>query len=147
MAKKDIGVPLIDNFLLNLKFFNGTIGRIMGIYGGIEPPEPMMKVSLYGTKMNVLAEYSDNKGGKVTMVWDKIEYRPVSEMLFPPKLGVDVYGHPKTVLRYMEHFQDCIENDKDPVPGVVDGAKTISAGHAAMRSIEEGKPIKVLNEF
>ena len=42
-----------------MKFVNGTIGRIMGIYGVIEPPEPMMKVSLYGTKMNVLAEYSD----------------------------------------------------------------------------------------
>ena len=141
------GYTIIDNFLLNLKFVSGTIGRIMGIYGVIEPPEPMMKVSLYGTKMNVLAEYSDNKGGKVTVVWDKIEYRPESIMLFPPELGVDVYGHTKTVLRYMEHFQDCIENDKDPVPGVVDGAKTISAGHAAMRSIEEGKPIKVLNEF
>ncbi len=68
--------------------------------------------------MNVLAEYNDNKGGKVTVIWDKIEYRPESVMLFPPELGVDVYGHTKTVLRYMEHFQDCIENDKDPVPGV-----------------------------
>jgi predicted dehydrogenase len=138
---------LMDNFTLNVKFANGTIGRILGLYGVIEPPEPMMKMSLYGTKMNVCSEYSDNKGGKVSVVWDKVEYRPVSEMEFPPELGVDVYGHTTTVLRYMKHFQECIEKDLEPVPSVIDGAKTISTGHAAYQSIKDGKPVKVLNEF
>ncbi len=139
--------PLMDNFTLNVKFASGTIGRILGLYGVVEPPEPMMKLSLYGDKMNVVAEYSDNKGGQVSVVWDKVEYRPVSKMEFPAELGVDVYGHTKTALRYMKHFEDCLINDREPVPNVVDGAKTISVGHAAYQSISEGKPVKVLNEF
>jgi predicted dehydrogenase len=139
--------PLRDNFCLNVKFTTGTIGRILGLYGVIEPAEPMMKLSLYGEKMNVVAEYTDNKGGKVTVVWDKVEYRPASTMEFPVEFGVDVYGHTKTVMRYMDHFEDCILNDKEPVPSVVDGAKTISVGHAAYESIEQGSSVKVFNDF
>ncbi len=139
--------PLMDNFTLNVKFTNGTIGRILGLYGVIEPPEPMMKLALYGDKMNVVATYSDNKGGELSVVYDKIEYRPVSTMCFPPELGVDVYGHTKTVLRYMKHFEECIVNDLEPVSSVIDGAKTISTGHAAWKSIESERSEKVLNEF
>jgi predicted dehydrogenase len=139
--------PLMDNFALNLRFASGAIGRILGLYGVVEPPDPMMKLSLYGDKMNVVAEYSDNKGGQVSVVWDKVEYQPVSRMEFPAELGVDVYGHTKTVLRYMKHFEDCLVNDGEPVPNVIDGAKTISVGHAAYQSIREGRPVKVLNEF
>jgi predicted dehydrogenase len=139
--------PLMDNFSLNVKFSNGTIGRILGLYGVVEPAEPMMKLSLYGDTMNVVAEYTDNKGGKVAVVWDKVEYRPASTMEFPIELGVDVYGHTKTVLRYMKHFEDCLLNDREPVPNVVDGAKTISVGHAAYESIETGKPARVFNEY
>lgn len=139
--------PLMDNFTLNLRFANGAIGHILGLYGVVEPPEPMMKLSLYGDKMNVVAEYSDNKGGQVSIVWDKVEYQPVSKMEFPAELGVDVYGHTKTVLRYMKHFEDCLIGDGEPVPNVIDGAKTISVGHAAYQSIREGRPVKVLNEF
>jgi predicted dehydrogenase len=107
----------------------------------------MMKLSLYGDKMNVKAEYTDNRGGKVTVVGDKVEYRPESTMEFPIELGVDVYGHTKTVLRYMSHFQDCLLNDREPVPNVVDGAKTISVGHAAYQSIEQGGSVKVFNDY
>ncbi len=139
--------PLMDNFTLNVKFRNGTIGRILGLYGVLEPAEPMMKLSLYGERMNVVAEYTDNKGGKVKVVWDKVEYRPEAVMEFPKELGVDVYGHTKTVLRYMKHFEECLASGKQPVPGVVDGAKTIAVGHAAYQSIREGKPVKVFNEF
>jgi predicted dehydrogenase len=137
----------MDNFTLNVKFKNGTIGRILGLYGVVEPAEPMMKLSLYGEKMNVVSEYTDNKGGKVKVVWDKVEYRPEAVMEFPKELGVDVYGHTKTVLRYMKHFEECLAANREPVPSVVDGAKTIAVGHAAYQSIREGRPVKVFNEF
>lgn len=55
--------PLMDNFTLNLKFANGALGRVLGLYGVVEPSEPMMKVVLYGTKMTVTATFSDNLGG------------------------------------------------------------------------------------
>ena len=130
-----------------MKFVDGTIARVLGIYGVIEPPEPMMKVSIYGSKMNLLATYSDNMGGELQMIWDDIEYQPTSVMKFPAEHGIDVYGHTKAILRYMKHLQDCILEGVEPSPGVVDGAKTISAGHAAAQSIREGGVVKVFNDL
>jgi predicted dehydrogenase len=51
------------------------------------------------------------------------------------------------VLRYMKHFEECLAKDREPVPSVIDGAKTIAVGHAAYQSIREGKAVKVFNEF
>jgi predicted dehydrogenase len=139
--------PLKDNFVLNVRFKNGAIGRILGLYGVIEPAEPMMKLSLYGTKMNVVATYSDNLGGQVKTIWDKIDFKPTSTMTFPVERGLDVYGHTNAMVRYMKHLEDCILNNKEPSPSVLDGAKTISAGAAAWQSIKEGTVVKVFNEF
>lgn len=139
--------PLMDNFSLNVKFRNGTIGRVLGLYGVIEPSEPMMKLVLYGTKMTVTATFSDNLGGQLKLVWDKIEYRPTSTMTFPAEHGIDVYGHTKSILRYMAHLEDCIVQDREPSPSVLDGAKTVSAGAAAWQSIHEDRVVKVFNEF
>jgi predicted dehydrogenase len=138
---------LMDNFCLNVKFARGVIGRILGIYGVIEPPEPMMKLSLYGSKMNVQSTFSDNLGGQVKVVWDKVEYRPTATMTFPAEHGIDVYGHTKTMMRYCKHMEECLEADREPSPSVVDGAKTVSAGAAAWTSIAEGRVVKVFNEF
>ena len=138
---------LMDNFCLNVKFKSGVIGRILGIYGVIEPPEPMMKLSLYGSKMNVLSTFSDNLGGQVKLVWDKVEYRPTAAMDFPAEHGIDVYGHTKSILRYCKHFEECLEAEREPSPSAVDGAKTVSAGDAAWTSIKEGRVVKVFNEF
>ena len=139
--------PLMDNFTLNARFRGGAIGRILGLYGVVEPAEPMMKLALYGTKMNVTATFTDNLGGQLKTVWDKIEYRPTSTMTFPPERGIDVYGHTRSILRYMAHLEDCIVNDREPSPSVLDGAKTISAGAAALESIRDGRVVKVFNEF
>ena len=138
---------LMDNFCLNVKFKNGVIGRVLGIYGVIEPTEPMMKLSLYGSIMNVLSTFSDNLGGQLKVVWDKVEYRPTATMDFPAEHGIDVYGHTKSILRYCKHFEECLETDREPSPSVVDGAKTVSAGDAAWTSIKEGRVVKVFNEF
>ena len=81
------------------------------------------------------------------MVWDKVEYRPVSTMTFPAEHGIDVYGHTKTMMRYCKHMEECLSSDREPSPGVVDGAKTVSAGDAAWTSIKEGRVVKVFNEF
>jgi predicted dehydrogenase len=139
--------PLMDNFTLNVKFKSGVIGRVLGLYGVVEPSEPMMKLVLYGTKMTVTATFSDNLGGQLKTVWDKIEYKPTSTMTFPPERGIDVYGHTKSILRYMANLEGCIVNNTEPSPGVLDGAKTISAGAAAWQSIKEGRVVKVFNEF
>jgi len=138
---------LMDNFTLNLRFADGTIGRALGLYGVVEPSEPMMKLILYGTKMTITATYADNVGGQLKLAWDKVEYRPTATMPFPPERGLDVYGHTKSILRYMAHLEDCIINDREPSPSVYDGAKTVSAGAAAWQSIKEDRVIQVFNGF
>src|SRR5439155_22741524 len=42
--------PLPDNFLLSLEFENGVIARVLGSYGVVHPPMPMMGLGLYGDK-------------------------------------------------------------------------------------------------
>jgi len=47
----------------------------------------------------------------------------------------------------MRHFQQCLDQDLDPSPNVVDGAKSIAVGVAAWESILTGKSVKVYNDF
>jgi hypothetical protein len=47
----------------------------------------------------------------------------------------------------MRHFQDCLDNDREPFPGVVESAKSAAVGIAAWESIKTGQVVKVVNEF
>ena len=58
-----------------------------------------------------------------------------------------MYGHGQTVIRYMQHFQQCLDQDLEPSPGVVDGAKSVAVGVAAWESIRTGQPVEVFNDF
>ena len=68
-------------------------------------------------------------------------------MTGPPETDTSVYGHGQTVIRYMQHFQQCLDQDLEPSPNVVDGAKSIAVGAAAWESILTGKSVKVYNDF
>ena len=138
--------PVEANFILNLKFKNGVIARILGAYDIVHPPMPMMGVSIFGTKGSAIGDFSDKLGGRVKVVFDKFDYKNESESIFPPETE-GAYGHGMTVVRYLGHFEDCLENDLTPVPDVKEGAKSISVCSAAWESIKTGKPVKVFNEF
>jgi predicted dehydrogenase len=107
----------------------------------------MMQVTLYGTKGTMYGDFTDNKGGKVKMVLDKMAAKEPLEMTCPPEVDTSVYGHGQTVIRYMRHFQQCLEDNLEPSPNVVDGAKSIAVGVAAWESIHTGQPVKVWNRF
>ena len=62
---------------------------------------------------------------------------------FEPEMDRSVYGHGATVKRHMRHFQDCIDNESEPSPSVIDGAKAC----AAWASAEFGTVEKVFNDF
>ncbi len=47
----------------------------------------------------------------------------------------------------MRHFQDCLDNDLEPSPSVLDGARAAAVASAAWESAETGLPAKVFNEF
>lgn len=138
--------PLMDNFLLNLKFKNGTIARVLGAYGVVHPPLSMMGLRLYGTKGSLSADFTDQQGGPVKLVLDKVPTHPVAVMDFPPELE-GAYGHGPNVLRYMRHFEECLTEGKEPSPNALDGAKSIAVCSAAWESIHTGQVVKVRNEF
>ena len=139
--------PIKNNFFLNLKFNNGVIARAMGLYDVVHPPMPMMQVSIYGSKGTMIGDFTDNKGGQVKLMFDKMSAREPFEMTCPPETDTSVYGHGQTVIRYMRHFQECLEKNLEPSPNVIDGAKSIAVGVAAWESIETGNPVKVFNAF
>lgn len=135
-----------NNFMLNLRFQNGVPARVLGAYGIVEPPMPMMGVSIYGTKGSAKGEFSDFLGGKVSAVFDKYEIKSPFEAIYPPeKQGA--FGHGQTVLRYLEHFADCLKYDLEPVPGIREGAKSIAVCEAAYESLRTGKAVAVENDF
>ena len=138
--------PIAENFLINLKFTNGKIGRILAAYGLVHPPMPMMGLGLYGTKASLISDYTDLKGGHIKVVFDKMAGLPVAEMAFPPVLE-GAYGHGMAVKQYMAHFEDCIVNDKQPSPDCRDGARSIATGIAGWESVRTGLPVKVRNTF
>ena len=47
----------------------------------------------------------------------------------------------------MRHLQDCIDNDSEPSPNVIDGAKACAVASAAWASSESGAVEKVTNDF
>jgi predicted dehydrogenase len=81
------------------------------------------------------------------MVLDGVPGQKAWRAEFEAERDMSAYGHGATVIRYMRHFQDCLDNDKEPSPGVLDGAKSVAAGVAAWESVRTGQAVKVFNDF
>ena len=141
------GYPFENNFFLNLKFTSGVIGRVSGLYGIVHPPTPMMQLGIYGTKGSLQHEYTDNEPGQIRVVLDGVPGQKTWTADFEAERDISAYGHGATVIRYMRHFQDCLDNDKEPSPNVLDGAKSVAAGVAAWESVRTGQSVKVFNDF
>jgi predicted dehydrogenase len=139
-------VTVKQNFLLNVRFANGVIGRVLGAYDIVHPPIPMMEIRIYGTRATIFADYTDRKGGRVQIVYDNFEGQPTGRFGFPAET-LGAYGHGETVLRYMKHFQRCLAENLEPSPGVRDGAKSVATCAAAWESIATGLVAKVRNDF
>jgi len=134
--------PIEDNFLLNLKFKNGVIARVLGAYGTVQPPWPMMGLTIYGTKATAMATFEDFQPSQVRIVFDKLEGNQPAVIDYPADME-GAYGQGQAVRRYMAHFEDCIVNDKKPSEDAREGIKTIAALDAAWKSVKTGKPQKV----
>jgi predicted dehydrogenase len=138
--------PLPDNFLLNLEFERGPIARVLGAYGVVHPPLPMMGLGLYGDRGSLWADFTDQRGGRVQYVLDKVETLPVATMTFEPERE-GAYGHGQTVMRYLQHFEACLQSGGEPSPGVRDGARSVATCAAAWASIRTGKAVTVAADF
>ncbi len=139
--------PLEDTYLLNIKFASGKLARVLGAYGIVEPPIPMMGLNIYGTKGSAVADFHDFKATRMRVALNKLETRPVLAMDVPPDMK-GAYGQGEAVRRYMRDFEACLlEGRKSPIDAR-EGAKTIAILSAAWESIRSGgKPVKVQREF
>lgn len=135
--------PFEDNYLLNLRFESGVIGQGVGLYGIVHPPMPMMQVALFGTGGTAISDFTDNEPGTLRVTLDALPLHEPLTMHFPPEKDTSVYGHGQTVIRYMRHFQQCLDEDREPSPNVLDGAKAVAVGAAAWESIRSGKAVAV----
>jgi len=135
--------PMEDNYLLNLRFESGVIGQGVGLYGLVHPPMPMMQVSLFGTGGSAISDFTDNEPGTLRVTLDALPVHEPLVMQFPPEKDTSIYGHGQTVIRYMRHFQHCLDEDLEPSPNVVEGAKAVAVGAAAWESVRSGKAVPV----
>jgi len=122
---------LEDDFLINLKFTSGKIARVLAAFGLVEPPMPMLGLSLYGTKASVVNEkiMTDGIPGE-----DTIALTPDA-------------GHAGEVIAYLTHFEECILQGAAPLVDHRDGARVVATCAACWESIRTGQPAKVRNEF
>jgi predicted dehydrogenase len=139
--------PLEDTYLLNIKFASGKLARVLGAYGIVEPPMPMMGLNIYGTKGSAVADFHDFKATQARVVFDKIDTRPVLRMDVPPD-NKGAYGQGDAVRRYMANFEACLNGTEPSAIDAREGSKTIAILSAAWESIRSGgKPVKVLRDF
>ena len=139
--------PFQNNFFLNIEFTSGVIGRVSGLYGIVHPPTPTMQYGIYGTKGSLQGEYTDNEPGEIRVVLDEKIEEGVETTIFDAERDLSSYGHGATVIRYMRHFQHCLDNEEEPSPGVLDGAKSVAAGVAAWESVRTGNAVDVFSDF
>lgn len=124
-----------NNFVVNLKFKNGVIGRVLGLYGVVHPPLPMAGFGICCTKGAVF-------GRKYSL--DTPDGVAQHDLEVPQ----DEYaGHGGEVVRYMRHFEDCILNDRQPMVDAVQGARTTAVSYAGLESIETGRSVKARTDF
>ncbi len=138
--------PIEDNFLLNVKFKSGLIARVIGAYGVIQPPMPMMGLTIYGTKGTATATFEDFLPSQLRFVLDKFLRNEPAIIDYPADM-TGAYGQGDAVRRYMAHFEDCIVNDKPTLEDAREGTKTIAALSAAWESARTGKSVTVKYEI
>ena len=136
--------PIADNFFINMIFTSGVMGRVSGLYGVVHPPVPMNQIGLYGTRGSLIAEYGPSQ---MRVVFEKLAGHRPFVSLFAPEPESSVHWYGPNIIRYMRHFQDCLDNGRDPFPDVVESAKSAAVGIAAWESIKTGQVAKVINDF
>jgi len=135
--------PYEDVYLINLRFENGATARVLGAYGLVHPPMPMMGLGLYGTRASLMADFTDQEAGHLKVNFDAAAGRPSLAITNEPEME-GALGHAAGVLRYLKHFEDCLFNGAIPSPGVRDGAGSVAACAAAWESIRTGKAVRPL---
>jgi predicted dehydrogenase len=139
--------PLEDTYLINIKFASGKLARVLGAYGIVEPPMPMMGLNIYGTKGTAVADFHDFCPTRMRVTLDKLDKRPALTMDVPADTK-GAYGQGDAMRRYMRNFEESITHGTPSAIDAREGTKTIAILSAAWESIRSGgKPVKVFRNF
>jgi len=118
--------PFPDCEVAILKFDNEAIGKYLGNFACQRPS--FRNLMLYGTRATYL-----NGVEKDIIYFD-------SELNHHIDINIPYAGHPFEPM--IDHFTDCLLNDKDVLINVYDGANTVSVALAGDESLIKGKAIK-----
>jgi len=113
-----------DMWILNLQFANDVIGHVT-VSAGCQRPYGL-DLEVWGTKGTLVG---DNTSPSAQMSLRQVDRYRWMEL---PKESMA-----KALASEMEHFVDCIVNDKTPLIDGVDGAKTVATAWAALVSMGE----------
>jgi predicted dehydrogenase len=127
--------PLPDNYISILKFANGCLGKVWETSGIRRWPEHVVNFNAYGSEGTVQTNTLEMQA----KAWLNLGIAGQSDALTIP--FVATIGHP--VRDELQHFVDCIREDRTPLVDVVEGAKTVATLVAGLRSAESGRPEKV----
>jgi predicted dehydrogenase len=129
--------PQEDNFVINMRFSSGRIGRVATYCGVVHPPGLLMNgLGLFGTRGTII-------DGRVRIEPEGDVPAREYEITFPE----NQQGHSTEMLVMMRHMADCVINGTKPWVGVREGARVVATGLACWESLRTGKPAKVRNDF
>jgi predicted dehydrogenase len=121
---------LDTNYLVNIRFENGAIGRVIGLYDFIHPEGmPYIELTVSGSEA---ASHED----QITWHGDHTDRRvePIGEAIDERHEGVDYSGHRGEVAEYLVHFEQCLRSSTEPSPGALEATQVISTLDAVRRS-------------
>ena len=127
--------PLPDNYIGILRFKNGCLGKVWETSGIRRWPEHVVNFNAYGSEGTVMSNTLEMQA----KAWLNMGIVGQSDATIIP--FVATIGHP--VRDELQHFVDCIREDRTPIVDVVEGARTVATLVAGLRSQESGRPEKV----
>jgi UDP-N-acetylglucosamine 3-dehydrogenase len=114
------------SIIATFRFKNGAIGKVTTLYGNVSPRPFGFNLSVYGTKGSV--------------VRDKLSLEGLGEQWMDIPEYFDK-GHDYTP--EIEHFIDCIQNNRRPLITPEDASNTVIAALYAIKAGKENKVMKI----
>lgn len=133
-----------DTFIINLKFKNGNIGRVLGLYGLEQPHQyrPWIEVATYGSKGTFIAKYPQLESlVKYEGEYERMESYFEDNYHYFQFEGIN--HHAGEFVNYLEYFARCLTTGEKALPDALDGFKTIATLEAVRQSIRTGNPVQV----
>lgn len=123
--------PIDDNYVTNVRFVDGRIGRLLLILGARLKDKFFVDLQVYGAQGALKATMQRDE---VIVNSDRLPGDRPQTIVTPP-----ANGHTRAIA----HFVECVQRGEEPAITAVDGARAVAVCEAAIRSARAGKPVQV----